>query len=125
MHAIRYDKAATAHNDAIDAVAEVRLSQADAPEAEPATGPEMESETGAEAEAEPEPTASAPEAPAPDVRARRGSMSALNALAASRIKAFQQVVTEASARDRLSAFRAKPIEMAMVNSDEMHKETLR
>lgn len=127
MHAIRYDKSAAAHNEALDAAAEVRLSQADASETLDLTEPATESETGAaEAEAEAETEAKA-EAPAPDVRARRGSMSALNALAASRIKAFQQVVTEASARDKLSAFRAKPVEMSgpMVNSDEMHKETLR
>lgn len=129
MQAIRYDKSAAAHNEAIDAVAEVRLSQrlsqADASsEATPDVTEPAESETGA---AEVEAEAKEAEAPAPDVRARRGSMSALNALAASRIKAFQQVVTEASARDKLSAFRTKPVEMSgpMVNSDEMHKETLR
>lgn len=127
MHAIRQDNIAADHNDALDAAAERRLSQAEA-EAEPAADLESESESGAAPEPErDEPPADVKEAPMEEARARRGSMSALNTLASARIKAFQQVVADASAHEKLNAFRTKPAEMSgpMVNSDELHKETLR
>jgi len=161
MHAIRQDRIAAEHNEALDAADEKRRSLVEVagavveaavetavplePEEEaavvaPAVEEEPASPSGAapaeEAKAEEEeelkvveevskPAAAAEEA-AP-ARARRGSMSALNALAASRIKAFQQVVSDASTAQKLAAFKNKPVEMSgpMVNSDEMHKETLR
>jgi len=127
MHAIRQDRTAADHNDALDAAAERRLSQA---EAEPAVDLEPESESGAAPEPErdePPVDVKEPEAPVGEARARRGSISALNALASARIKAFQQVVADASAQEKLNAFKTKPEHMSgpMVNSDELHKETLR
>ena len=64
----------------------------------------------------------------PSLAKRRSSMSALNELAASRIKAFQQVATEATEREKekLAKFKKQPVLMTgpMVNSDDMHLQTL-
>jgi len=76
--------------------------------------------------AEPEPPApSSPSAEQP--RMRQSSMSVVSAVAAARIKAFQQQADEAKARDKLNAFKTKaPVATGpMVNSEEMHKETLK
>merc|ERR550537_413460 len=147
MHAIRQDRIAAEHNEALDAAEEKRLSVVEVTEAavevseaavEVAVAPAVEEEPAspsgapapadeAKAEEEIKPAEAASEEEAAPTRARRGSMSALNALAASRIKAFQQVVSDASAAQKLAAFKNRPVEMSgpMVNSDEMHKETLR
>lgn len=129
MHAIRQDRGAAAHNAALDAAAEKRLSQAETEPLDlepPQSGAEPEPEPEPEEKPQASPDEMKPAAPVEEARARRGSMSALNALASGRIKAFQQVVTDASAREKLNAFKTKPVEMSgpMVNSDEMHKETL-
>lgn len=111
MRAIQYDTQAAMHNLAIDAEREMRISISEATDGSNHTGaaaPEPEP---------PEPTQG---------RARQSSMAALNELAASRIRAFQNVATEAAQREKLNAFRTKPVEAGpMVNSDDMHKETLR
>merc|ERR1712216_89698 len=92
----------------------MRLSVSEAADETPSGEPPAESE---EADSVPEPQQS---------RARQSSMAALNELAGSRIRAFQAVATEAAQREKLNAFRTKPVEAGpMVNSDEMHKETLR
>jgi len=63
----------------------------------------------------------------PPMAKRRSSISVLNALAAGRIKAFQQVATDAAEREKLNKFKKAPVEMTgpMVNSDNMHLETLK
>lgn len=62
----------------------------------------------------------------PPLAKRRSSMSILNAVAADRIKAFQQVATDAVEREKLHKFKKAPVEMTgpMVNSDNMHLQTL-
>lgn len=64
----------------------------------------------------------------PALTKRKSSMSALNELASGRIKAFQQVATEATQREKekLAKFNKQPAVMCgpMVNSDNMHLETL-
>lgn len=129
MSCVRYDHQAAAHNLALDAAAERRLSQS---EASPAMEAEVEPDSpSGHPGAQPEPLAASEPEPEPEAkpaeRARRSSMSALNSLAAGRIKAFQQVATQAMEREKLAAFKTKPVEMSgpMVNSDDMHRETLR
>jgi len=62
----------------------------------------------------------------PPMMKRKSSMSALNALAAGRIKAFQQVATDMAEREKLNKFKKAPVVVTgpMVNSDNMHLETL-
>jgi len=63
----------------------------------------------------------------PPMMKRKSSMSALNALAAGRIKAFQQVATDMAEREKLNKFKKAPVVVTgpMVNSDNMHLETLK
>merc|ERR1712039_289868 len=114
MRAIQYDNQAALHNLALDAEREMRISVSEANDDEPVQIPSGESE--------PEPVPEATQG-----RARQSSMAALNTLAASRIRSFQSVANDALERERkLDAWRTKPVEAGpMVNSDEMHKETLR
>lgn len=118
MACVRYDHQAASHNLMLDAAAERRLSIS---EAEPAPKP-VGQESTPDSVPEPEPTMDQPEP-----RARRSSMSAMNALASGRIKAFQLVANEAMEREKLNAFKSRPqlFEGPVVNSDDMHMETLK
>lgn len=129
MNALRYDRQAAEENlalDALDALAmERRLSAAElagTADSHPVGNGEAAEPVGDVPQKPTEPEEPAP----PPVRARQSSMAALNALASSRIKAFQSLTTEHMEREKLAAFRTKPVEAGpMVNSDDMHKETLR
>lgn len=71
-----------------------------------------------------------PELPPPPSRMRRSSMSAVNDLAAARIKAFQRAADASAAADKLSAFRSTPrgltpVSGPLVNSEQMAKTTLK
>lgn len=132
MHAIRYDKQAAEENLALDALdaltVERKLSTIELVDAEaPRPVGNEEAAVMLVGEVPQTPTEPEPEpAPPPPMRARQSSMAALNALASSRIKAFQSLATEHTGREKLAAFRTKPVELGpMVNSDDMHKQTLR
>lgn len=87
---------------------------------------EPESPVGCPAPAPETPVQVAKPAPAPPLAKRRSSMSALNALASGRIKAFQQVADDAKDREKLNKFKKQPVEVSgpMVNSEDMHLQNL-
>lgn len=126
MLCLQCDHEAAAYNLALDAADELRVSLCeeeesmresareegpDSPEPVPATEPVTE------------PVTESPK----QSRMRQSSMSAVAAVAAARIRAFQQVADEAQAKEKLNAFKSlvKVPSGPIVNSDEMHKETLR
>lgn len=144
MNIVQHDKKAAEQEGSEEATAERKLSNSsDASAApEPSGGDESnnqpEDSTPAVPASVPEPSAapaavveettiSAEPGPRPELRTRRSSFSALNSLAASRIKTFQATVQEASEREKLNAFKKKPVELKgpMVNSDDMHMQSLR
>jgi len=141
MLCMKFDSEAAAHNLALDAQDELRLSQREEEEEESLRQSTREDE---EAENIPPTTPTAPPQPEPAAlpepeleseeseapkqsRMRQSSMAALAAVASARLRAFQQVADEAMAREKLNAFKAKGVELTgpLVNSDELHKETLR
>lgn len=141
MNIVQHDKKAAEQEASEEEAAERTLSTSCecTPEPSGGTKPACEPEEPTPASSIPEPCP-APEAqtiqeeepaprPEPDAgaRNRRSSFSALNSLASSRIKAFQTTVQEASEREKLNAFKKKPVEMTgpMVNSDDMHMQSLR
>jgi len=137
MHVIKYDHDAAAHNLALDAQTELNLSVREEEESMRESGRASVGDIsdvidGSQSPTTPialAPAEEAVEAPAeePPRRMRQSSMAAVAAVAAVRIKAFQQKASEAqSMRDKLAAFQMKPADLGpIVNSDKMHKETLR
>lgn len=134
MHCIKYDHDAAAHNLALDAQTELNLSVREEEESmresaresgRASVGDITDVTDGTQSPTTPIALDAPVEEPAR--RMRQSSMAAVAAVAAVRIKAFQQKASEAqSARDKLAAFQAKPVDLGpIVNSDEMHKETLR
>lgn len=136
MHAIKYDKDVAAHNLAVDAQEELTIVEEEERES---MRDSMREESEADDVSDPpaEPTAptladrlaalqTEAAEPKPGGRLRTSSMGMVAAVANVRIKAFQQVADEATARNKLAAFTAKGIDLGpMVNTDEMLKESLR
>lgn len=58
-------------------------------------------------------------------RRRQSSMSAVNAVAVARIKAFQMTVNAAAAQNKINAFKKTEYSGPIVNSEEIHMMTLK
>ena len=141
MRCITYDHDAAVHNLALDAEAELGISVREeeeesarqssreeeapgAPAVDPLANAVDVSETAADPPAAP---AESPNAK-PKGRMRQSSMGALSQVAASRIRAFQQVADDVVAKqNKIDAFKHKPAALSgpIVNSDDLAKETLR
>jgi len=139
MQCVRFDHDAAAHNLALDAQEELRVSVREEEESMRESGrqsgvePEEATDVSdAAPKAAPAAPAAPPAEPAPEppaeeeTRMRQSSLSIVTTVAAARIKAFQQVADDTAAKNKINAFKKAPPAYSgkMVNSEDMHKASL-